>query len=118
MGGILALFRIFQKFTEDLYMNKFFKNFDEIFWWVLTYPGYDRKKKENSRDNRQGYAAILTHLSKVFDCMYYSPLIARLNRNGFDQESLTLIYSHFLVDYKKLKPFLHLVVDKIFYILL
>ena len=47
-----------------------------------------------SRDNKQFCAAILTDLSKAFDCIPCDLLIAKLNSYGFDQEALKLIHSY------------------------
>ena len=47
-----------------------------------------------SRDNKQFCAAILTDLSKAFDCIPYDLLIAKLNAHGFDQEALKLIHNY------------------------
>ena len=47
-----------------------------------------------SRDIKQICAAILTVLSKAFDCIPYDLLIAQLNAYGFDQEVLKLIHSY------------------------
>ena len=46
-----------------------------------------------SRNYKQFCAAILTDLSKAFDCITYDLLIAKLNADGFDQEALKLIHS-------------------------
>ena len=47
-----------------------------------------------SRDNKPFRAAILTDLSKAFDCIPYDLPIAMLNAYGFDQEALKLIDSY------------------------
>ena len=47
-----------------------------------------------SRDNKQFCAAILTDLSKAFDCICYDLLIAKLNAYGFDKKALKLIYDY------------------------
>ena len=47
-----------------------------------------------SRDNKQFCAAILTDLSKAFDCIPYDLLIAKFNAYGFDQVALKLIHSY------------------------
>ena len=39
-------------------------------------------------------AALLTDLSKAFDCIDHELLIAKLEAYGFDHESLTYIYSY------------------------
>ena len=43
-------------------------------------------------DNRGEYAALLTDLSKAFDCLPHDLLIAKLHAYGFDTPSLKLIY--------------------------
>ena len=50
------------------------------------------EKMKISRDNKQFCAAILTDLSKAFDCIPYYLLIAMLNAYGFDQVALKLIH--------------------------
>ena len=39
-------------------------------------------------------AAVLTDLSKAFDCIDHELIIAKLNAYGFDKSSLTFIYSY------------------------
>ena len=39
-------------------------------------------------------AAVLTNLSKAFDCIDHELLIAKLNAYEFDNSSLTFIYSY------------------------
>ena len=50
------------------------------------------EKMKASRDNKQFCAAILTDLSKAFDCVCYDLLIAKLNAYGFNKNALKLIY--------------------------
>ena len=52
------------------------------------------EKMKASRDNKQFCAAILTDLSKAFDCICYDLLIAKLNAYGFNKETLKLIYDY------------------------
>ena len=52
------------------------------------------EKMKASRDNKQFCAAILTDLSKAFDCIRYDLLIAKLNAYGFDKKALKLIYDY------------------------
>ena len=60
------------------------------------------KKIKISRDNERFCAAILTDLTKAFDCIRYDLLIAKLNAYGFDQEVLKFIHRYRVIDRKKL----------------
>ena len=52
------------------------------------------EKWKRSRDKGGHYGAILTDLSKAFDCLVHDLLIAKLEAYGFDYDSLRLIYSY------------------------
>ena len=52
----------------------------------------ERWKKAVDKRNLAG--ALLTDLSKAFDCLNHELLIAKLDAYGFDHASLTYIYSH------------------------
>ena len=52
----------------------------------------ERWKKALDKGTLAG--AILTDLSKAFDCLNHELLIAKLNAYGFDLTSLTYIYSY------------------------
>ena len=41
-----------------------------------------------SRDNHGMFAAVMTDLSKAFDCISHKLLIAKLNAYGFNENSL------------------------------
>ena len=45
-------------------------------------------------NNKEVCAAVLTDLSKAFDCICHHLLIARLNAYGFDRNALKLIYDY------------------------
>ena len=47
-----------------------------------------------TRDNRGVFAAVMTDLSKAFDCISHDLLIAKLNAYGFDETSLKVIISY------------------------
>ena len=49
------------------------------------------EKMKILRDNKQCCADTLTDFSKAFDSIPYDLLIAKLNANGFDPETLKLI---------------------------
>jgi len=52
------------------------------------------EKLRSSADQGNIYGALLTDLSKAFDCLPHKLLIAKLHAYGFDKASLTLIYSY------------------------
>ena len=47
-----------------------------------------------SLDNNKACAALLTDLSKAFDCIRHDLLIAKLHAYGFDDNALILMYSY------------------------
>ena len=49
------------------------------------------KMKIKNRDNKGVFAAVLTDLSKAFDCIPHGLLIAKLNPFGFDKKSMYFI---------------------------
>ena len=51
------------------------------------------EKWKKSVDNGGAFGALLTNLSKAFDCLSHELLIAKLNAYGFDKRSLTLIFN-------------------------
>ena len=52
------------------------------------------EKWRQSLDSGRQAAAVLTDLSKAFDCIDHELLIAKLNAYGFDNSSLTFTYSY------------------------
>ena len=52
------------------------------------------EKMEIARDNKEFCTAILTDLSKAFDCICHDLLIAKLNAYRFDRNALKLIYGY------------------------
>ena len=49
---------------------------------------------EKSVDNGGAFGALMTDLSKAFDCLSHDLLIAKLDAYGFDKKSLELVYSY------------------------
>ena len=49
---------------------------------------------EKSVDNGGSFGALITDLSKAFDCLSHELLIAKLDAYGFDNKSLKLIYNY------------------------
>ena len=52
------------------------------------------KKWKQSVDKGGAFGALLTDLSKTFDCLSHELLIAKLDAYGFDKRSLVLIYNY------------------------
>ena len=52
------------------------------------------EKIKQARDNNNVFAAVLTDLSKAFDCINHELLIAKLNAYGFDSPSLRFISAY------------------------
>ena len=45
-------------------------------------------------DNKKKFGALLTDLSKAFDCLPHDLLLAKLNANGFSLSALKLLQSY------------------------
>ena len=54
------------------------------------------EKWKRSIDRRKVFGALLTDLSKVFDCLNHDLLIAKLKVNGFSLTALRLIHDYLL----------------------
>ena len=52
------------------------------------------KKRKRCVDNGGAFGALLTDLSKAFDCLSHELLIAKLEAYGFDRNSLKLVHSY------------------------
>ena len=52
------------------------------------------EKWERSVDNRKMFGALLTDLSKAFDCLDHELLIAKLNAYGFSLTALKLVHNY------------------------
>ena len=77
--------------------------------WVVIVPGQKCINKKTKKqhclsvmldkwskalDNGKIAGALLTDLSKAFNCLHHELLIAKLEAYGFDQSSLSFIYSY------------------------
>ena len=51
------------------------------------------EKMKEARDNNKVSAAVLTDLSKAFDCLLHNLLIAKLHAFGFDLKSLKVVHA-------------------------
>ena len=61
------------------------------------------EKNLKSLDQGGGYAALLTDLSKAFDCLPHDLIIAKLHAYGFDKASLRLMHSYLTDRYQRVK---------------
>ena len=61
------------------------------------------EKMKTVRDNKKFCAAILTDLSKAFDCICHDLLIAKLNAYGVDRNALKLVYDYLSDRSQKIK---------------
>ena len=61
------------------------------------------EKFKKSLDQGGEYAALLTDLSKAFDCLPHDLIIAKLHAYGFDKASLRLTYSYLTDRYQRVK---------------
>ena len=55
---------------------------------------YMIEKIRKNRDSKGVFVAVLTDLSKAFDCILHELLFAKLHVYGFDKISLTFIYAY------------------------
>ena len=56
-----------------------------------------------ARDKKEVLGAILTDLSRAFECISHDLLIAKLNVYGFDRNSLNVIHNYLFGRYQKTK---------------
>ena len=92
--------KIYERCTYDQIQNYF----DQILskYQCRFRKGYNAQhclitlieKWKKSVDNGGAFGALLTDLSKAFDCLSHELLIAKLNVYGFDKRSLTLIFNY------------------------
>ena len=52
------------------------------------------EKWKNAVDKKKVFGALLTDLSKAFDCLYHELIIAKLNAYGFNLPALKLMHSY------------------------
>ena len=98
----MVFFLMFQKYMKDAFTVNYPVSLIKIFFskWGFENVQYsacssshDRSKK-NTRENKEFWEAILTDLSKAFDCICHNLLIAKLNSCGFNRNALKLVYGY------------------------
>ena len=53
------------------------------------------EKWKSATDNMKSFGALLTDLSKSFDCLSHDLLIAKLNAYGFNMSALRFVHNYF-----------------------
>ena len=76
-------------------------NFNTVFIKDFACLLYVVENWQESLDEVGYYGALLTYLSKVFDCIMHDLLIAKLQAYGFHHNSLSFI-SNYLLDCKQI----------------
>ena len=92
-------------------LNKYFTNFLSKFQYGFR-QGFSTQhyllviieKLKKNRDQKGAFAAVLTDLSKAFDCMPHQLLIAKRNAYGFDWRSIAFISAYIKNRKQKLGP--------------
>ena len=52
------------------------------------------EKWKKSLDSKGSFGALITDLSKAFDCIPHELMMAKLDAYGFDLKALTLIFNY------------------------
>ena len=87
-----CLYDQIQNFFENIiskYQSGFRKGYNSQYCLITLI-----EKWKKSVDNGGSFGALMTDLSKVFDCLSHELLIAKLDAYGFDNKSLKLIYNY------------------------
>ena len=87
-----SILPIFSKFYERFMCDQKYEHFNKIL--SKQQCGFRQGFSKQYLDEDGVSGALLTDLSKAFDCLSYDLLIAKLAAYGFDHESLTLIQSY------------------------
>ena len=87
-----CLFKQLTNYFEDLF-SKYLCEFRKSFSVANCLLPMIKKWRE-SLDQGGAYGALLTDLSKAFDCLSHDLLIAKLHAYGLDIKSLRLMYSY------------------------
>ena len=90
--GQSVFFLTFLKYMNDFY-RRFQRGFRKGFGVLSTLLPVIEKWRE-SRDSGGNFGALLTDLSKAFDCLPHDLLIAKLHAYGLDMAPLKLLHSY------------------------
>ena len=74
------------------------------------------EKWRSAADNKKTFGALLTDLSKAFDCLSYELLLAKLHAYGFSISALRIVYSYLKNRKQRTKIILRISLGKKFYL--
>ena len=100
----VSILPVISKIYERLMYDRMYKYFDQIFpkfqcgfrkrFGTQNCLLYMIENWKEFLDEGNHYGALLTDLSKAFDCIMYDLLIAKLQAFGFDNDSLNFICNY------------------------
>jgi hypothetical protein len=102
----ISILPCFSKNVESIYVEQLSCYFESLFAPALSGFGKAHncqhvlidfiEKCKNSLDNNNVYGALLTDLSRAFDCLPPKLLISKLNAYGVDAKSCMMLANYFL----------------------
>ena len=109
----MSILPVISKIYERLMYDQMYKYFDQIFskfqcgfrkgFSTQNCLLYMIENWKESLDQGGHYGALLTDLSKAFDCIMHDLLIAKLQAYGFDDDSLNFICNYFVDREQRIK---------------
>ena len=100
----ISILHTLSRISERCMHDQMYKHFDQILskYQCGLHQGYNThhcllmmaEKWKEALDKGDLGAALLTDLSKAFDCINHDPLIAKLAANGSNSHSLSFIFSY------------------------
>ena len=87
------MFKQMSEFFESSFFSKYQCGFRKVFSAQHCLVSMLEKWK-STNDNKKSFGALLTDLSKAFDCLSHELLIAKLNAYGFNMSALRFVHSY------------------------
>ena len=87
------MFKQMSEFFESSFFSKYQYGFRKGFSAQHCLVSMLEKWKSET-DNKKSFGALLTDLSKTFDCLSHKLLIAKLNAYGFNMSTLRFVHSY------------------------
>ena len=83
--------KLYERCTQQQISEYFESLWSNFHTRRLTLPFSDGPKLRKNRDSKGVFAAVLTDLTKAFDCIPHGLPKTKLNAFGFDKKSLSFI---------------------------